>query len=371
MIKKVVWLAIILSLVLTVVCPAGIQVAAQGPGQITVSNSTAQMSFPLTLNFSAMAKSNINITDIRLRYQVEQASFAQVTSEVFIPVNPSSTVNVKYGLDMKKVGGLPPGTYVDYWWVAKDASGSRLETSPVQYQITDNRYKWQNISQGKINLYWYQGDNSFAQSLMSAAQQALVKLASNTGATPSKTVNLYIYASAQDLQGALIYPNEWTGGVAFVQYNNVAIGISPSNLAWGQTTVTHELTHIVIFQVTFNPFSGLPVWFNEGLAMYNQGALDSQFTAPLNQAINSNSLISVRSISSPFSANSAKANLSYAEAYALIDYLLKQYGPTKMQALLDNFKQGNTYDGAFKAVYGFNLDGLNSQWMTWIKTQKY
>ena len=34
------------------------------------------------------------------------------------------------------------------------------------------------LSQGKINLFWYQGNNSFAQSLMSTAQQSLVQLAS-------------------------------------------------------------------------------------------------------------------------------------------------------------------------------------------------
>ena len=371
MIRKIVWIIVILGLAVIVVSPPISQALAQTQGQITVSNSSAQMNFPMALNFAALIKSNVNVTDIRLRYQVEQASFAQVTSEVVIPFTPAPVVNVKYSLDMKKVGGLPPGTYVDYWWVAKDQAGSRFETSPVRYQITDNRYKWLSLSQGKINLFWYQGDNSFAQALMTAAQQALVKLSGNTGATPDKAVNIYIYASAQDLQGALIYPNEWTGGVAFVQYNDIAIGISPSNLTWGEMTVTHELTHIVIFQVTFNPYNGLPVWLNEGLAMYNEGPLISQFTGPLAGAINSNSLISVRSLSSPFSAFSDKANLSYAESYTIVDYLLKQYGAAKMSSLLDTFQRGSTYDGAFQTVYGFDLDGLNRLWQIWVKSQKY
>jgi hypothetical protein len=371
MIKKIIWPLAVMILALAVLCPAASPVIAQGAGPITVSNSSAQIDFPLALNFSALVKSNVNITDIRLRYVVEQAGFAQVTSEVFIIYSPGSTVNVKYGLDMRKTGGLPPGTVVDYWWVVKDASGARLETSPVQYQISDNRYQWQKLSQGKINLFWYQSDKAFAQALMDAAQQALVKLAGNTGATPSQPVSLYIYASSQDLQGALIYPNEWTGGVAFVQYSVIAIGIGPGEIDWGKETVTHELTHIVIFQVTNNPYNGLPVWLNEGLAMYNQGALSTQFSGPLNSAAGSNTLISVRSISSPFSAYSAKANLSYAESFSLVDYLLAQYGAAKMSALLDAYRQGNTYDGAFTSVYGFDLDGLNTQWQTWMKSQKF
>ena len=90
-------------------------------------------------------------------------SFAQVTSEGYVTFSPATTVNATYTLDMLKVGGLPPGTYVDYWWAVKDASGARLETKPTQYQINDNRYKWQNLSQGKVNLFWYQGNNSFAK----------------------------------------------------------------------------------------------------------------------------------------------------------------------------------------------------------------
>lgn len=366
MIKKVTILVVALFMFLTLLSPAAEPVMAQGQGQITVSNSTAEMNFPLSLNFSAQFKSNVNITGIRLEYQVQQMSFAQVTSEVYVTFTPSTAVNATYSLDMRKVGGLPPGTLVDYWWKAKNANGDTLDTSPVQYQINDNRYSWHNLSQGKIDLFWYKGDNAFGQALMSAAQKALIKLANDTGATPSKTVDIYIYASAQDLQGSMIYPSEWTGGVAFTSYNIIAIGISPDNLNWGEGTITHELTHIVVNQVTFNPYNTLPTWLNEGLAMYNEGPLTSQFTGPLNAAIANNTLISVRSLSSPFSAYPDKASLSYAESYSFVDYLITQYGSAKMLALLKTFEQGSTYDGALQSVYGFNMDGLYNQWKTWI-----
>ena len=32
----------------------------------------------------------------------------------------------------------------------------------------------------------------------------------------------------------MIYPNEWTGGVAFTQYNIIAIGIGPNDLILGR-----------------------------------------------------------------------------------------------------------------------------------------
>ena len=137
---------------------------------------------------------------------------------------------------------------------------------------------------------------------MAAAQQALARLAEDTGAYLEKPVKIYIYANAQDLQGAMIYPQEWTGGVTFTRYGIIAIGIAPTNLDWGKRAIAHELTHLVIHQMTFNPYNDLPTWLDEGLAMYTEGQLEPEFATYLKKAIAENSLISVRSLSSPFSA---------------------------------------------------------------------
>ena len=114
--------------------------------------------------------------------------------------------------------------------------------------------------------------------------------------------------------------------------------------------------------MTFNPYNELPTWLDEGLAVYNQGPPDPTFTALLNQAIANNQLISVRSLSSPFSAYSNEATLSYAESYSVVNYLITTYGQAKMLELLNTFQQGSTYDGAFQKVYGFDMDKLYTLW---------
>ena len=80
---------------------------------------------------------------------------------------------------------------------------------------------------------------------MDTANSALEKLGQDTGAHLEQSVNVYIYASSKDLLGALIYPQEWTGGVTFPEYGIIVIGIAPDNLAWGNGAMTHELAHLV------------------------------------------------------------------------------------------------------------------------------
>ena len=199
------------------------------------------------------------------------------------------------------------------------------------------------------------------------AQQVLVRLTEDTGAELKKPVEIYIYASAQDLLGAMIFPQEWTGGVAFTRYGTVAIGIPPENLGWGKRALAHELTHLVIHQMTFNPYNDLPTWLDEGLAMYGEGTPEPVYAAILAKAIDEDSLISVRSLASPFSAYAEEAVLGYAQSYSLVEFLISDYGQSQMLELLNTFSEGSSYDGALNKVYGFDMDGLDSLWRQYIE----
>ena len=365
MIKKVSLLALVICLVLAFLSPVPVQ-AGNGPA---VLDSSAEAKFPLQLNFNLSAESNVDITDIRLHYQVDRASFAEVTSEVYVEFEPATSVEAEWAWDMRKSGGLPPGSIVEYWWTVEDAGGSRIETEPFQVQFDDTRHLWNSFSEGRVTLYWYEGKQSFAEEIMATAQQVLVRLAEDTGAELERPVAIYIYASSQDLVGAMIYPQEWTGGVAFTRFSTIAIGISPDILSWGKRAMAHELTHLVIHQITFNPYNNLPVWLDEGLAMHSEGEPDPMLLALLAEAIADDSLISVRSLSSPFSAFSDEASLAYAESRSLVDFIIANYGRGRMFELLSIFRQGSSYDGALEKVYGFDMDGLDELWRGYVSAQ--
>jgi hypothetical protein len=357
MIRKTL-LILMLCLLLTVPAP----VSVQAENGLAVVDDSVMVDFPLRIDFNVAAASDTDILDIRLHYQVERMSYAQVTSEVSLQFIPARTVEASWSWDMRRIGGLPPGSKFAYWWSVADASGERIETDPVTIAVEDNRYSWQSLSEGMITLYWYEGDQSFARELMDVARQALVRLADFTGAAPERPIRIYIYATSADLQGAMIFPQEWTGGVAFTRFGVLAIGIPPNRIDWGRRAMTHEMTHLVIHQATFNPYNDLPTWLSEGIAMYAEGELEAPYTTLLERATNEGGLISVRSLSSPFSAYARESALSYAESYSIVDYLIASYGPGSMLELLETFRQGTGYDEALQKVYGFDMDGLDGQW---------
>jgi hypothetical protein len=365
MIRKARLIALVFCLFLVILSPG----LVQAQGGLTILGISAEAEFPFQLNFNLSARSNVNITDIRLCYTVDRTSFAQVTSEAYIEFMPSTNVDVSWALEMVKIGGLPPGSSLEYWWTVEDASGNKAETAPALVQFDDIRYSWRSLTQGKVTIYWYKGDDSFAQELMAATQQALGRLAEDTGAYLEKPIKLYIYANADDLKGGMIYPQEWTGGVAFTRYSIMAIGIAPSDINWGKTAIAHELTHLVINQMTLNPYNSPPTWLDEGLAMHTEGALGPEFATYLSRAIAEDSLISVQSLSSPFSAYTEEAYLAYAQSYSLVECLITNYGQSKMLELLNTFRQGSGYDAALQTVYGFDMDGLDRRWRDYVTKQ--
>ncbi len=339
---------------------APLTVAAADGIQITRSLYSAL--FPTTLSFNLSARSDAEIVDARLHYKVHRQSFAEVENEAFVRVTPAKEIDISYSLDLRRAGGLPPGTVVDYWWTLKDAAGRVTDSDIAALKFNDSRYQWQSLQEGMVSLYWYTGSESFADELMATAQGALIKLEQDTGASLTEAVEIYIYDSAQALQGSMVFPQEWTGGVAFTDFNTVAIGIEPSNINWGKRAIVHELAHLVTGQVTDNPYGGIPTWLNEGLSMYAEGPMDAIYIVFLNQAIDQRSLISVTSLASPFSAFANISYLSYAESLHIVNYLIEKYGQDKMLRLLDTFAGGATTDEALSAVYGFDTDGLNIEW---------
>jgi hypothetical protein len=343
--------------------------AVQARDGITILGSSVEADFPLRLEFNLSAESEVDITEVRLHYAAERESYAQVVSEAYIEFEPDTEIAVSWSWDMRRTGGLPTGTIVRYWWTVRDTNGDTAETAVSELLFEDDRYRWQQLSEGKVTIFWYQGELSFARELMTVSQQVLDGLAEDTGAALERPVRIYIYANSQALQSAMVFPQEWTGGVTYTRFDIIAIGIPLRQIEWGRRAIAHELTHLVIDQVTLNPYNDLPTWLDEGLAMYAEGELEAYFKRYLEEAAASDALISVRSLSSPFSAHPEESYLSYAESYKIVEFLLNSYGADKMLELLDTFSEGSSYDGALLEVYGFDMDGLEISWRQYLQGQ--
>ncbi len=329
---------------------------------ILITQDRVSMSFPNEITFSAEIQAGAAVTSIMLVYGADQLTCGNVVAQAFPSFASSTDVKVSWTWDMRQSGSLPPGATIRWHWLAVDAQGNQFASPGQAVTWLDNVHHWQELTGGDINLHWYGGGSAFGQELHDYAAQALVRLTHDIGVKTDKPIDLYIYASTQDLQEAVLYAPSWTGGQAYPEFDIVIIGIAPSDLEWGKHTEAHEMTHVLVGHETFSCLGFVPTWLNEGLAVYGQGGPDSAMQATFNSALASNSLSSVRSLTGDFPEAIDQADLAYGELYSIVNFLISQYGGQKMTAMLLSLRDGETTDQALLAVYGFDVDGLEDAW---------
>ncbi len=344
-----------------------ISVPIQAADRVQIIDNSVQVKFPKEITFKLTAKSTFPITDIRLRYNVDQISFTSITSESYVEFKPDVNVNVSWTLDMRKTGGWPPGTRMTYWWVLTDSGGSdKTQTEPITLTYEDPRFSWQSVTDGQVTVHYYFGGPLFARDMLSSATEGLKKMMGDSGITLMRPIDIYLYNTQDDLLGTMVFPREWVAGASYFDLAVIVLFLPQYNIRWGKATLNHEISHQFTYQLTRNAYNYIPIWLNEGLAMYAQGDMADSHTGKLRDAVQSHKLLSIKSLASPFSADTELATLGYAESYNVVEFMINSYGQGKMTELLATFKQGITCDEALKKIYDTDTEGLDLLWQKYI-----
>ncbi len=342
---------------------------ARAQGTITVSNDEPLLEFPDRLTFRAKFQNDRPIEKVVLEYGVDQWTCGTVIAKAFPEITPGKEVQANWTWEMKQSGSQPPGSKIWWRWHLTDDQGQEIVTNRKDIVWLDDQHDWQTVSGDNINLHWYAGGANFGPELHQSAVKSLADLAQVTGLRTNKPIDLYIYGDTNDMKDAIMYEPGWVGGQAYPNHDIVIIGITPDQMEWGKRTEAHELTHVLVGQLTFTCLGEVPTWLNEGLAMYGEGGPESDQQAMFDDAVKNNTLLPVRSLSGGFSEESDKANASYAQSYSLVKFLIENGGQDKMTALLSALRDGVTVDDALQRVYGFNIEGFEDAWRANIGAQ--
>ncbi|MFQ5613777.1 MAG: peptidase MA family metallohydrolase [Anaerolineae bacterium] len=334
---------------------------AAGQEAIQVIEQSWESQFRSHITFTISAESEAEIVEARLFYQLVGQRATARNDATF---ESGKEIEATYTIDQLQTY-FPPGTQIEYWWKLTDENDNELKTEREHIIYLDDRYPWQHLSNDRLTLYWYNGREDFGQALFDRANEALNRLESDAGVMIERPVSVFVYSGQRDLLGAIsATAQEWTGGQAFTDEGVLVIGISPSSLNWGLRATAHEISHLVIHQATDNPYGDLPRWLDEGLAVYNEdeGNLTFDYTATVGAAAASDSLFTLRTLSSTFPANSGEAHLAYAQSGHIVKYIIDAYGKEKMNELLNTFAEGALYDDALEEVLGTDTYGLDNEW---------
>ncbi len=322
----------------------------------------AEADFPTTVTFYLTVKSQAVIDSVELEYGLTTIGCGSALAKARPKFEPGIQVKTQWTWDFRKSGSPPPGARIWWRWHIRDKNNTPIDAPEQELFFDDPHYTWRATHSDELALYSAVPGQAVDQALWQAANQALTQLEADLGARPARLVKIYNYPSTQKLRSALIYSQEWTGGLTFPTYDTILLGVNENNLEWGRAAVAHELAHVVIHQLTFNCLGDLPTWLDEGLAVHVEGDTRDDYQTIFATARADDALISLQSLSGEFPTSSRRSGLAYAESGQVVGYLLETHGAQKMADLLRAFKEGSSYDQALRQVYGLDTQSLDNEW---------
>lgn len=321
------------------------------------------LNFPDSIVFNLQLQSDIEIDKITLLYSSDRRTCHAGQAKKDIQFSPAKQLEVDWEWDFTRNGTIPPGANIEWQWEITDSSGNITLTEPKQVQLQDQRYNWQQLSSNGITVQWYFGDESFGREVYDIAFNGREHVIELLGINFDEDIWITIYPAPEDVQQAIKFSSEWTGGTAFNDHNAMIIAGAPGESETINQVIPHELAHLIQNSYTFNcKGNWVPTWFGEGLAQFMEEGIDDEDLDWIWYLELAGYTPSLRSLVGSFSFDTEQAYSEYMISKLVFNFLVEEYGSQKMAELLDQLRAGEMIDSALEEVYGFDTDGLDAAW---------
>ncbi len=332
---------------------------------ITVTNQADVIHFPDSIDFTMAAKDTASpIMQATIYITIKDAPYTFTKEHIVNIIRPTQTVTVHWHENTSGDNFHTPGTFVEYNWVIQDVANNYHTAPSIDFHTLDTRFSWQHLTQGMLQVNWYNRPEHFGQLLLNQASGSIDHISQALGGGLLHPINLWVYTSNQDFHGALAPGSyEWVGGEAHPGLNEAFISVINENDDTLIRDMPHELTHLVFHQLIAQGAQP-PTWFDEGLAVYNQMFHEPEMGARFQQALLNKSLLRLYRISDGFPSDADQAYLAYAQSWKLIDYMYITFGHAKMALLINKMNNSQAdFSENLVQVLGQDQDHLENQWL--------
>ena len=133
-------------------------------------------------------------------------------------------------------------------------------------------------------------------------------------------VDVFVYDSREDFFGALgPGAREWTGAAAYSELRTIFMWLGGGSPAYLEVAMVHEVTHVVFYDATDNPFHEPARWLNEGIATWSESGDAGEQRGIVEFEAGGGGLFSFEAISEQFPIGESEGQLSYAQGTTMID----------------------------------------------------
>jgi Tol biopolymer transport system component len=227
----------------------------------------------------------------------------------------------------------------------------------VQYRNFD----WQFIQTDHFDIYFYDDAYDLAKFTADEMEHSYQIIAEQLNYFVGRRIPVFVYNSHNDFQQTNIIwdmLSEGTQGFTEAFKNRIVVHFMGSYAEY-RHLLHHELSHAVIYDMLYGQFFKsilssrrlfrLPLWFAEGYAEYTS---NGGWTA------NADMMVRDATIHGYLRPPNYMQFLAYTEGFALVKYIVDNYGIDKLGEILKRGKALATMDKALKSSIGMNSEDL-------------
>ncbi len=234
--------------------------------------------------------------------------------------------------------------------------------------------EWNEYKANHFIIYYKDAPLEFVKNVEDMGERYYVEITENLGFTRYKSwswddrMKIYIYRDAQDyLDNA--QQAKWSHGAALARSRTIRT--FPSAHGFFDSTLPHELGHI-IFREFIGCDTQIPLWLEEGVAMYQEKAQRWGSHQQVQQAMEDGTYLNLMQLAELRMSDDAKQSLVelfYAESASAVTFLIKELGEYRFVNFCKHLKDGDSFEKALSSSYGrfHNVEGFNKVWEEYLR----
>ena len=223
---------------------------------------------------------------------------------------------------------------------------------------------WAELQEAGLILQFQESDRAAAQPLLSELERSRKEVAEQLGGGEGLGMTVYLTANEKafrELTGGRI--PHWGIGCAFPSEKTIVLRKLPGQQEALLQTARHEISHVLLHHLV--P-ARVPVWFNEGVAMWVAGEWRLRQSAEIFYALFAGGFVSLAEIDDVLGFSSTLASLAYTESLLAVTYLIHLGGEGAVPRMIQLLQVGGSFEDALQAVTGLSSRGFEDSWKDYV-----
>ena len=227
---------------------------------------------------------------------------------------------------------------------------------------------WSQVARSGIRLHYSRDSGPvLADHVLDVLVEGRSEVARSLGGLVQVPIEAYLAQTSEQFHELSNHRvPHWGAGVAFPDSRTLVLRSLPGQSDELVQTARHELSHILLHAAVSKTAVRIPVWFNEGVAMWVAHEWRFHQSFEVLVAALGSGVLPLAEIESVLSFGSARAHLAYTESLLAVLLLVELGGHGAIPDMVDALSRGVSFDVALFQTTGMTPSAFESEFQCYV-----